>query len=147
VQARPTIAMIAGGDEVVTGKHPVTAKIFVANTPLAQALAQTHGMEIVATGTTTDDLRHFRSELDRILDDSSPHVSLTSGGMSEGKYEVVRQLLERLELSWVGKIPVQPGGPQGYGVYRGTPIIALPGNPISTLVAMRMLVVPALWKA
>lgn len=147
VQARPTIAMIAGGDEVVTGKHPVTAKIFDANTPLAQALAQTHGMEIVATGTTTDDFRQFRSEIDRILDDSSPHIILTSGGISEGKYEVVRQLLERLELSWVGKIPVQPGGPQGYGVYRGTPIIALPGNPISTLVAMRMLVVPALWKA
>lgn len=147
VKAQPRIAVIAGGDEVVAGPTPAAAKIFDANTPLIQGLAQTHGMQVVATGTTTDHLRDFRGEVDRLIRDYAPDVIMTSGGISAGKYEVVRQLLERLEVSWVGKVHQQPGGPQGYGVYGTTPIIALPGNPISTLVSLRMLVIPALWKA
>lgn len=147
VKARPRIAVVAGGDEVVGGSTPVAAKIFDANTPLVQGLAQSHGMHIVATGSTTDDLRDFRAVIDRLIQDHAPDLILTSGGISEGKYEVVRQLLERLEGSWVGKIAQQPGGPQGYGVYETTPIIAVPGNPVSTLVSVRTLVLPALWQA
>jgi len=147
VKARPKVAVVAGGDEVVAGRTPRQAQIFDANTPLMQGFGTTHGMEIVATGSTTDELRDFQSEIDRLIRDHGPDIIITSGGISEGKYEVVRQLLDRLEISWVGKIQQQPGGPQGYGVYNRTPIIALPGNPISTLVSLRMLVVPALWKA
>src|SRR5699024_5832775 len=77
----------------------------------------------------------------------APHLILTSGGISEGKYEVVRQLLERLDTFWGGKVEQQPGGPQCCGLYGSTPIIALPGNPISTMVSMRMLVLPELWQA
>jgi len=147
VKARPRVAVIAGGDEVVTGGRPVAAKIFDANTPLVLAMATSHQMNIVATAETTDELRQFRSVLDWLITEHAPHLILTSGGISEGKYEVVRQLLERLETSWVGKVEQQPGGPQGYGLYGSTPIIALPGNPISTMVSMRMLVLPGLWQA
>ena len=147
VKARPKIVVVAGGDEVVAGRTPREAQIFDANTPLMQGFGQTHGMDIVATGSTTDELRDFQSELDRLIREHVPDIIITSGGISEGKYEVVRQLLDRLEVSWVGKIQQQPGGPQGYGVYGRTPILALPGNPISTLVSLRMVIVPALWKA
>ena len=147
VKARPKIAVVAGGDEVVAGRTPREAQIFDANTPLMQGFAHTHGMDIIAAGSTTDELRDFQSEIDRLIREHAPDIIITSGGISEGKYEVVRQLLDRLEISWVGKIQQQPGGPQGYGVYGRTPIIALPGNPISTLVSLRMVVVPALWKA
>lgn len=147
VTARPRVAVIAGGDEVVSGSIPMPAKIFDANTPLVLALGATHGMEIVATAATSDDLRDFRKVLDHVIRDHAPDLIITSGGISEGKYEVVRQLLERLDTAWVGKVQQQPGGPQGYGIYGTTPIIALPGNPISTLVSMRMLVLPALWQA
>lgn len=147
VRARPRIAVIAGGDEVVSSTMPAVAKIFDANTPLIRSLAQTHDVDIVATGATTDELRDFRSVLDGMIRDYQPDLIVTSGGISEGKYEVVRQLLERLDASWVGKVAQQPGGPQGYGIYGSTPIIAVPGNPVSTLVSMRMLVLPALWQA
>ncbi len=110
-------------------------------------MASTHQMDIVATAATTDELRQFRSVLDQLIAEHRPHLILTSGGISEGKYEVVRQLLERLDTFWVGKVDQQPGGPQGYGLYGSTPIVALPGNPISTMVSMRMLVLPALWQA
>src|SRR5690625_2083180 len=64
VKARPRVAVIAGGDEVVTGGRPVAAKIFDANTPLVLAMATSHQMNIVATAETTDELRQFRSVLD-----------------------------------------------------------------------------------
>src|SRR5699024_9200231 len=66
VKARPRIAVVAGGDEVVTGGRPVAAKIFDANTPLVLAMGTTHQMDIVATASTTDELRQFRSVLDRL---------------------------------------------------------------------------------
>lgn len=147
VRARPRIGVIAGGDEVVSTTTPAVAKIFDANTPLIRSLAQTHDIDIVATGATTDELRDFRSVLDGMVRDHQPDFIVTSGGISEGKYEVVRQLLEHLDISWVGNVAQQPGGPQGYGVYGSTPIIAVPGNPVSTLVSMRMLVLPAVWQA
>lgn len=147
VRAHPRVAIVAGGDEVVGGSVAVAAKIFDANTPLVRGLAQTHGMDVVATGSTSDDLRDFRKVIDRLIQEYRPDLILTSGGISEGKYEVVRQLLERLDTSWVGKIAQQPGGPQGYGIYGATPIIAVPGNPVSTLVSIRTLVLPALWQA
>lgn len=147
VKARPRIAIIAGGDEVVSGSTPTNAKIFDANTPLVMGLGATHGLHIVATAATTDDLRDFRAVLDGVVRDHEPDLIITSGGISEGKYEVVRQLFERLDVAWVGKVQQQPGGPQGYAVYGATPIIALPGNPISTLVSMRLLVLPAIWQA
>lgn len=147
VTARPTIAVVAGGDEVVAGTAPRSAQILDANTPLIRGFAKTHGMDVIATERTTDELRNFQTALDRLIDNYAPDIIITSGGISEGKFEVVRQLLDRLTVSWVGKLSQQPGGPQGYGVYGRTPLIALPGNPVSTLVSLRMLVVPALWKA
>src|SRR5699024_2231316 len=147
VRARPRIGVIAGGDEVVASTTPAAAKIFDANTPLIRSLAQLHNLDIVATGATSDDLRDFRGVLDGMIRDHQPDFIVTSGGISEGKYEVVRQLLERLDASWIGKVAQQPGGPQGYGVYGSTPLIALPGNPVSTLVSMRILVLPAIWQA
>src|SRR5699024_749105 len=147
VKARPRIAVVAGGDVVVTGGRPVAAKIFDANAPLDLAMGTTDEMDMVVTAATTDGLRQSRSVSDRLLAEHAPHLILTSGGISEGKYEVVRQLLERLDTFWVGKVEQQPGGPQGYGLYGSTPIIALPGNPLSTMVSMRMLVLPALWQA
>lgn len=132
VTARPTIAVVAGGDEVVAGTAPRSAQILDANTPLIRGFAKTHGMDVIATERTTDELRNFQTALDRLIDNYAPDIIITSGGISEGKFEVVRQLLDRLTVSWVGKLSQQPGGPQGYGVYGRTPLIALPGNPVST---------------
>src|SRR5699024_10187592 len=134
-------------DEVVDGRCIVDVTSIDSNTYLVLAMCTTHQMDIVATASTTDELRQFRSVLDRLIAEHAPHLILTSGGISEGKYEAVRQLLERLDTFWVVKVEQQPGGPQGYGLYGSTPIIALPRNPISTMVSMRMLVFPALWQA
>ncbi|WP_255361457.1 molybdopterin-binding protein, partial [Agromyces sp. NDB4Y10] len=68
---------------------------------------------------------------------------LTSGGISQGAYEVVRELLEPLG-AWVGSVAMQPGGPQATAVYRGVPVIGFPGNPVSAQLSFALFVAPTL---
>src|SRR5699024_7415024 len=67
--------------------------------------------------------------------------------ISEGKNEVVRQLLERLDTPSVGKIQQQPGGRQGNGVHVSTPDVAAPGTTASMLVPILNLLLPAIYYA
>ncbi len=67
---------------------------------------------------------------------------LTSGGVSAGAYEVVKDALAA-QVEFV-KVAMQPGMPQGAGTVHGTPIVTLPGNPVSALVSFEVFVRPAL---
>ena len=71
-------------------------------------------------------------------------VTTASGGISHGKFEVVRQIFRQ---GWYGHVAQQPGGPQGLSRFAETPVISLPGNPISTLVSFRTYVAPLLGHA
>lgn len=72
---------------------------------------------------------------------------LTTGGISAGAYEVVRQALEPLGLA-VTPVAVQPGGPQALGTVelggRPVPVVAFPGNPVSALVSFELFLRPVL---
>jgi molybdopterin molybdotransferase len=68
-------------------------------------------------------------------------VILTSGGISHGDYEVVRELLEP-RGAWVGHVAMQPGGPQATATFEGVPVICFPGNPVSTQLSFEVFVAP-----
>lgn len=68
---------------------------------------------------------------------------LTSGGVSAGAYEVVKDALAPRGVEFT-KVALQPGMPQGSGVYGDTPVVCLPGNPVSSLVSFEVFVRPAL---
>jgi molybdopterin molybdotransferase len=71
---------------------------------------------------------------------------ITSGGVSMGEYDVVKEVLGELGTVWFGQVRMQPGKPQGFG-YVGedrTPIFALPGNPVSAYVSFELFVLPAI---
>jgi molybdopterin molybdotransferase len=68
---------------------------------------------------------------------------LTSGGVSAGAYEVVKDALAAESVVFV-KVAMNPGMPQGAGRYLGTPVVTLPGNPVSALVSFEIFVRPAL---
>ena len=76
----------------------------------------------------------------------TPHVDLviTTGGVSAGAYEVVRQVCEPLPTFDFVHLAMQPGGPQGLGRYGSTPVVCLPGTPVGAFVAFEVLVRPAL---
>ena len=83
---------------------------------------------------TGDDVAVFRDALARHKGDAD--LIITTGGVSAGAYEVVKDALGG-QVEFV-KVAMQPGMPQGSGVVDGTPIITLPGNPVSALVSFEV---------
>ena len=75
-------------------------------------------------------------------------VLVTSGGVSVGAYDVVKEVLSRLGTVQFDKVAMQPGMPQGFGTIGpdATPVFGLPGNPVSALVSFEAFVRPALRK-
>ncbi|WIM67884.1 molybdopterin molybdotransferase MoeA [Corynebacterium breve] len=136
------IVTVTGGAEIgVNG----AAAIPDANEPMLEALAHRYGIDVVSHVRTDDDPARLKSDLENIVAEYAPDAIVTSGGISHGKYEVVRQVLER--SGWFGHVDQQPGGPQGLSTIAHTPVISLPGNPISTLVSFRLFVAPVLGHA
>jgi molybdopterin molybdotransferase len=68
---------------------------------------------------------------------------ITTGGVSKGAYEVVRQALAGYDVEF-GTVSMQPGGPQGIGTFEGVPVLGFPGNPVSCLVSFEMFLRPVL---
>ncbi|MGO2635851.1 MAG: molybdopterin molybdotransferase MoeA [Corynebacterium variabile] len=140
------VLICTGGDEIGDGDGAGTGAAMIrdANGPMLAALCTHHGMKVAGRVRTTDDPVAFGALLRSAIRQSNPTVVVTSGGISHGKFEVVRQLLSPLDGSWFGHVAQQPGGPQGTAVFEGTPVVCLPGNPVSTAVSFRLFVAPVL---
>ena len=89
--------------------------------------------------------RPRRRSWPRLLRRHAPDVDLivTTGGVSKGAYEVVRQALAGHDVEF-GAVAMQPGGPQGIGTFDGVPVLGFPGNPVSCLVSFEMFLRPVL---
>ena len=130
------ILICTGGAEIGHG----SAAIPDANAPLLTAMARRAGIDVAGYITTDDDPQALELAFTEAIAQHRPDAIITSGGISAGKFEVVRQVLD----GWFGHVDQQPGGPQGIATFHNTPVICLPGNPISTLVSFRLFVAPAL---
>lgn len=146
VARRARVLICTGGDEIGgTG----AAVIRDANGPMLAALCARHGIEVAGTVSTSDNPPAFRAALADAVsraraDTGGLDAVVTSGGISHGKFEVVRQVLSGQDDSWFGHVAQQPGGPQGVARFEGVPVICLPGNPVSTVVSFRLFVAPVL---
>lgn len=139
VREKARVLICTGGAEIGgTG----AAVIPDANGPMLAALCARAGIEVAARLHTDDDPARLSADLAAAVAEHSPTAVITSGGISAGKFEVVRRLLEG--SGWFGHVDQQPGGPQGLASFQGVPVICLPGNPVSTLVSFRLFVAPVL---
>ncbi|PQM74145.1 molybdopterin molybdotransferase MoeA [Corynebacterium sp. J010B-136] len=148
------ILICTGGAEIQASEladTQDTATIPDANAPMLRALAHAAGIEVVGHVSTNDDPSALKAALAAAIEKFQPDVVVTSGGISAGKFEVVRQVLESSSAAkdspataWFGHVDQQPGGPQGCAVFNSVPVICLPGNPVSTLVSFRLFVAPVL---
>ncbi len=139
VRVRPRVAVIATGAELVEPGRPLAdGEIPDSNSLMIAALAAASGAEVVTVARSGDDPR----ALARLLTDL-PRVDavFTSGGVSAGVYEPVRQLGAELEFC---SVAMQPGKPQGCGLVDGVPLVAFPGNPVSSFVSFHVLGRPLL---
>ncbi len=145
VRRRARIAIVTTGAELVEpGETPTLGQTFDSNgTALASAVVAA-GAEVVRRARVVDDRDALLALLDELHGDAD--LILTSGGISMGDHEVVRDVLGPLN-GWIGSVAMQPGGPQALGAYRGVPIIAFPGNPVSTQLSFEVFVAPVLRRA
>ncbi|MGV9662408.1 molybdopterin molybdotransferase MoeA [Nocardia niigatensis] len=135
-------AVLTTGDELrPAGATLLPGQIFNSNgIALAAALAD-NGVEVVSVAHATDDHDEFRARLNEAV--AAADVVFTSGGVSMGDFEVVKEVLTPLGGEF-GSVAMQPGGPQGLSVVDGVPVLSFPGNPVSTMVSFEIFARPIL---
>lgn len=134
---RQRVLVMSTGSELVAPGTPLQpGQIYESNAVMLAAAVRDAGAEVVTSSMTEDDVDLFRAELETHSRDAD--LVITTGGVSAGAYEVVKDSLGQ-EVEFV-KVAMQPGMPQGSGVVWGTPIITLPGNPVSALVSFEVFV-------
>ncbi len=142
---RPRVAVISTGDELVdVGEPTAYGQIVNSNGAMLAALVTAAGGELVGVGHLRDDPEAMRALLADPPGD--PDLLLTTGGVSMGAYDTVKEVLTSAGGVEFAKVAMRPGMPQGAGVVgpRRTPIITLPGNPVSSFVSFHVFVLPVL---
>ncbi|SEK20934.1 molybdopterin molybdotransferase MoeA [Rhodococcus maanshanensis] len=142
VLRRPRAAVIATGAELVRAGEPLRpGQIYESNSVALAASLTANGADVVFVDRSDDDLAVFGEILRRAT--ASADLVITSGGVSMGDFEVVREVLTPLG-GWFGHTTMQPGGPQGLAEIDGVPVLNFPGNPVSTMVSFEVFVRPLL---
>jgi molybdopterin molybdotransferase len=140
---RPRVVVLSTGTELrPAGEELGPGQIYESNGPMLAAALVTAGAEVERLGPVADDEAALRDALARGLD---ADLLVSSGGVSVGPHDLVRQLLAELgvEEDFWG-VAVRPGKPIAFGTGGGTLVFGLPGNPVSALVAVELFVRPAL---
>jgi len=146
VYPRPRVVVLSTGNELTTpGTRLAPGKIWDSNSYMLTAAAHEAGCLAYRHGPIPDDpLEMLPAIEDQLL---RADLIVTSGGVSMGgEHDVVKETLGQLGTVRFGKVAMQPGMPQGFGVIGEdeTPIFTLPGNPVSAYVSFQLFVVPAL---
>jgi molybdopterin molybdotransferase len=136
VPQQRVLVMSTGSELVAPGTPLRPGQIYESNAVMLAAAVRDAGAHVVAAPMTGDDVATFRDTLNRHAGDAD--LIVTTGGVSAGAYEVVKDSLGG-EVDFA-KVAMQPGMPQGAGSVNGTPIITLPGNPVSALVSFEVFI-------
>jgi molybdopterin molybdotransferase len=144
---RPRVVVMSTGSELVEpGEQLARDSIYDANSYLLASAARQAGAIAYRVHASPDDPETFIEALsDQLV---RADVVVTSGGVSKGTHDVVKEALSQLGTVDFHEVAMQPGKPQGFGVIGedDTPIFTLPGNPVSAYVSFELFVVPALRK-
>jgi molybdopterin molybdotransferase len=152
VGRRPRVAILATGDELVAVHEPlIPGKIRNTNSYSNGAQVLRHGGEPILLGIARDTVAELTKKVEQGLD-QGVDLFLTSGGVSVGKFDLVKDVLAAQGRMDFWRVRMKPGKPLAFGHLEsgdGTdrvPILGLPGNPVSVMVSFEMFVRPALLK-
>jgi molybdopterin molybdotransferase len=141
---RPRVLVLTTGDELREPGEPLgPGQITNTNRYALAAAAEDAGAQVIDVGVARDD----RADLvQRLRSAGGADLVLTTGGVSMGAYDLVRDLIEKEQAVDFWQVALRPGKPLLFGTIGGTPLIGLPGNPVSTLVTFELFGRPALLK-
>ncbi|MDT4916071.1 MAG: molybdopterin molybdotransferase [Pseudonocardiales bacterium] len=146
VRPRPRVIILSTGSELIEiGNRPAFGEVIDSNSYMIAAAARDAGADARRIGIVADDHAKLLDALENQL--LRADVLVTTGGVSMGAFDVVKEALSELGTVEFTRLAMQPGKPQGFG-YIGdkTPIFCLPGNPVSSLVSFEAFVRPAIRK-
>lgn len=139
----PRVVVLSTGDELIEpGRTLAPGQIHESNSWMLAGAAREAGARAFRVATIPDDAERFM----RILEDQLVRADLvvTTGGVSKGAYDTVKEVLQHLGTMHFDTVAMQPGMPQGFGTIGpdNTPIVTLPGNPVSAYVSFQIFVRP-----
>lgn len=145
VRRPPRVLVLSTGSELVEpGVTLRPGQIYESNSVLLAAAVREIGGQATVLRFVPDDVTAFHAAIRSHR--AQTDLLITSGGVSAGAYEVVKDALSGQGVEFV-RVAVQPGGPQGLGVVDGVPVVTLPGNPVSAALSFELFVRPALLAA
>jgi molybdopterin molybdotransferase len=148
VRPRPRVVVVSTGAELVPPGYPLDGahQIYDSNSYLLAAAARAAGAQVFRVGRVTDD----PDDIAQVISDQliRADLILTSGGVSQGDYDLVKQVMPRLGRTDFTAVAMQPGKPQGFGLIGddAVPMIMVPGNPVSAFVSFEAFVRPVIRK-
>lgn len=131
------VGIISTGDELVPpGGTLEPGQIYESNSALLAALVEENGMEAYRHQSVDDTPESLAAALDELAE-TCDAIFLT-GGVSVGRFDVVRNLLEGKADAHFHRVALQPGKPQGRAIWNGKPLLAFPGNPVGAFVSFHV---------
>jgi molybdopterin molybdotransferase len=141
---RPRVAILSTGDELVDiGGELAPGKIMNSNSYSLAAQAAECGAVPLRLGIARDTRRDLVSKFEAA---KGADLIVTSGGVSVGEYDLVKDVMEELGSMRFWKVAIRPGRPLAFGTIGGVPVFGLPGNPVSVMVSFEQFVRPAILK-
>lgn len=145
VYRRLRVAFFSTGDELVSiGSQPTEGQIYDSNRYTIHAMLERLGCEVLDLGVVADDPKLLEDAFEQAA--AAADVVITSGGVSVGEADFVKELLNKLGEVVFWKIAMKPGRPLAYGRVSGAHFFGLPGNPVSVMVTFYQFVRDALLK-
>lgn len=140
VYQKPRVGIISTGDELIDpGQVPLPGQIRNSNAFALEAAVRQAGGDPIIIPHAPDDLHAIIERLDQAAE---ADLILSSGGVSVGDFDFVKQALEAHGTQSFWRVNMKPGKPVTFGHYRDTAIFGLPGNPVSALVTFELFVRP-----
>jgi molybdopterin molybdotransferase len=141
---RPRVAILSTGDEIVdVGEQLQPGKIRNSNGYLLEAAVRRAGAEAHRLGVARDSVESLREKLTEAI---TYDLILTSGGVSVGDFDYVKDVMQEQGQMNFWRINMRPGKPVAFGRIGDVPLLGLPGNPVSTAVTFELFGLPLIRK-
>jgi molybdopterin molybdotransferase len=144
VHRRPRVAVVSTGDELAAPGQPLCeGQIRDSNTSTIAAMVAQLGAVPIPCGVARDSVVGVR---ERLAEAKTADLIVTSGGVSAGDYDVVKDVLRAEGEVAIWQMRMKPGKPLAFGRIEATPLLGLPGNPVAAAISFTQFGRPAILK-